>query len=328
MGKSKRVLITGAGGFIGSHVVEAFLKSGAQITALVHYNSRDSYGNLELLGKEVLKNIKIVSGDITDNAQVRKITKGHDVIIHLAALIGIPYSFSSVESYIRTNIQGTFNLLDAAKENGVERFIATSTSEVYGTVKNTSITETHPLHPQSPYAASKVGSDKMAESFYHAFNLPVVILRPFNNYGPRQSTRAIIPTVITQALSGKSIKVGDTSTVRDFLYVKDCAQAFLKAADQKGILGETINIGTGKGILISQMIKKVQKIIGKNITVVPDQQRIRPNTSEVKKLVCDNKKAKKLLGWQPQTNFEDGLTETIEWFKNNMGLYKVGKYSQ
>lgn len=328
MKKTKKVLITGAGGFIGSHVVEAFLKTNADVTALVHYNSRDSYGQLELLSRDILKNIRILSGDISDSSQMRKVIKDQDIIVHLAALIGIPYSFSSVESYIRTNIQGTFNLLDAAKDNGIERFITTSTSEVYGTAKQVPISENHPLNPQSPYAASKVGSDKMTESFYRSFNLPVVILRPFNNYGPRQSARAIIPTVITQALSKNTIKVGDTSTVRDFLYVKDCAQAFVLAANQSGIIGETINIGTGKGILISQMIKKVQKLIGGKLKVIKDEQRIRPNTSEVKKLVCDNKKAKKLLNWQPQTSFEDGLEQTIEWFKNNVGLYKTGKYSQ
>lgn len=323
----KKILITGAGGFIGSHLVEELFKEELEITALIHYNSRNSNGLLEQIDKKILKNIRIIHGDIEDLILTRSQVKGHDIVIHLAALIGIPYSYHAMGSYISTNIQGTYNLLEASRETGVKRFIHTSTSEVYGTAQYLPIDEDHPVKGQSPYSASKIAADKLVESYYYSFNFPTVILRPFNNFGPRQSLRAVIPAVIAQALKRSEIKIGSTEPKRDFVYVKDCVKAYLAAIAKKGIEGATINIGTGSAVSIAQAVEIIGKILGGKIKLKSQKKRIRPQHSEVYELVCNNKKAKKLLGWEPKVSFEEGLTETISWMKSNINFYKTAIYN-
>lgn len=317
-----KILITGAGGFIGSHLVEEFIKNGESVTALVHYNSKNSYGLLDFVDEKIKNGVKIVLGDINDRAFINELLKNKEIVIHLAALVGIPYSYEAVESNIKTNVLGTLSLLEASRLRGIKRFIHTSTSEVYGSAKYTPIDEMHMLHAQSPYSASKIGADKIVESFVNSFNFPAVTIRPFNNYGPRQSARAVIPSVITQVLTQDKLKIGSIDTIRDFTYVKDTAKAFHKAVYQKNIEGETINIGTGKGYKISEVIKKVQNVTGKKIKIINDKSRLRNETSEVDKLICDNTKAKKLLKWEQTTTLDDGLELTIDWIAKNINNYK------
>lgn len=325
--KNKRVLVTGAGGFIGSHLAEGLVKSGAKVRALAHYNSRNDWGLIELLPKEIKQELEVITGDVQDPFMVRKAVQGCDVVFHLAALIAIPYSYIAPESYVNTNIKGTLNVLQACLDEGVEKVVHTSTSETYGTAQYTPIDEKHPLQGQSPYSASKIGADKIAESFYLSFGLPVATIRPFNTYGPGQSARAIVPTIITQALSNSEINLGLLTPVRDLTYVKDTIAGFLKVAESDRAVGEVINIGTGAGITIGELAEKIIGIVGKDIRIVRDAQRIRPEKSEVMELICDGRKAKELIGWEPQYTLEEGLREIIEWIRENLDLYKVGIYN-
>lgn len=324
--KNKRVLITGAAGFIGSHLTERLVEEGCRVKAFVRYNSKNSWGWLE---ESAYKNdIEIYSGDIRDHDSVKDSIKGIDVVFHLAALIGIPYSYASPLAYIKTNIEGTYNLLQSARELGTERIIHVSTSEVYGTAIYVPIDEKHPLQPQSPYSASKMGSDKLAESFYYSFDLPVIIARPFNTYGPRQSARAVIPTIITQLLNGKTkIKLGNITPTRDFNFVKDIVEGFLEISKNDSFIGDTINIGTGTEISIGNLAKKIGELIGTDILIETDSRRIRPEKSEVERLLADNRKIMNNTNWQPKYSLEKGLKETIEWFKDRLNHYKAEIYN-
>jgi NAD dependent epimerase/dehydratase len=324
---SKRILVTGAGGFIGSHLVEELLRIGAQVKAFVHYNSRNDWGLLEFLPKDTLKEIEVVAGDICDPFSVRNAIKGCEMVFHLAALIGIPYSYMAPQSYIAVNAQGTLNVLQASLDQGVEKVIHTSTSEVYGTAKYVPIDENHPLNPQSPYAASKVSADKLASSYYLSFHLPVATVRPFNTFGPRQSARAIIPTIISQALTDSQVRLGSLEPVRDLTYVKDLVRGFLAVACAKACAGDTINIGTGRGIAVSDLAKAVSQILGKEFDLKVEQERIRPEKSEVWKLICDYSKARDTIGWEPEYSLEEGLRESIEWIQGNLARYKVDIYN-
>ena len=326
--KGKKVLVTGADGFIGSHLVEALMAEGCKVRAFVYYNSFGSWGWLD--NSKVKNDIEIFSGDVRDPFGVKQAMKSVDVVFHLAALIAIPYSYHSPNSYIDTNVTGTLNIVQAARDLGVEKVIHTSTSEVYGTAKFVPITEEHPLQGQSPYSASKIGADQIAWSYYTSFATPVVILRPFNTYGPRQSARAVIPTIITQALAGKKqIKLGAISPTRDFSYVADTVSGFIAAAKAEKILGETINLGTGSEVTIKETAEMIAKITGNKFTIASDEQRLRPKKSEVERLLSSNAKAKKLLKWQPKYSLEEGLSKTIKWFADpqNIKSYKTDIYN-
>jgi len=325
--EDKKCLVTGAGGFIGSHLSEELVKLGAKVRTLVHYNSRNDWGLIELLPKEVRQELEIVTGDVQDPFMVRKIVQKRDIVFHLAALIAIPYSYVAPESYVNTNVKGTLNVLQACLEEGVEKVVHASTSETYGTAQYTPIDEKHPLQGQSPYSASKIGADKIAESFYLSFDLPVATIRPFNTYGPRQSARAIIPTIITQVLTGSEVKLGLLTPVRDLTYVKDTVAGFLKIAESDRAVGEVINIGTGIGITIGELAEKIMGLVGKDVRIVRDESRIRPEKSEVMELICDRHKAKELIGWEPQYTLEEGLRETIKWIEDYLDLYKPGIYN-
>lgn len=325
--KNKNVVVTGAGGFIGSHLTEELVRMDAHVKAIVHYNSRNEWGLLELLEKNVLNKVEVVPGDITDPFFLRNVTKGTDVVFHLAALIGIPYSYVSPENYVDVNIRGTLNVLQACLDNDVGKIVHTSTSETYGTAEYTPIDETHPLKGQSPYSATKIGADKIAESYFRSFDLPVAIIRPFNTFGPRQSARAIIPTIITQALTKDEVHIGSRTPVRDLTYVKDTVRGFIEIGVSKKSLGEVINIGTGSGVTIGELLNRILGILGKkDIRIFEDEERIRPDKSEVMELICDNSKAKRLLGWSPQYTLDEGLAETIEWMRKYIKLYKTDGY--
>lgn len=324
----KNALVTGADGFIGSHLTELLLKKGYKVRALSQYNSFNYWGWLEDI--PVNKNLKVISGDIRDPHFCNEITKDIDVVFHLAALIGIPYSYISPASYVDTNIKGTLNICQASKNNGVHRVIHTSTSEVYGTAQSVPINEKHPKQPQSPYSATKIGADAIALSFYHAFDLPIAIARPFNTYGPRQSARAIIPTIITQIARGlKEIKLGNLRPTRDFNYVKDTASAFLAIADCNEAVGKEINISSNIEISMVDTINLIRKIFNKNIKIIDDEQRIRPKNSEVLRLWGDNELITSLTNWRQKYNLEQGLRETIAWFmnKDNLKKYKTDIYN-
>lgn len=324
----KNVLVTGADGFIGSHLVELLVKNGYKVKALSLYNSFNFWGWLEDL--DCLEQIEVVTGDIRDSFCCEKITKNIDTVFHLAALIAIPYSYTAPQSYVDTNISGTLNMLQAALKNGVEKFIHTSTSEVYGTAIYTPIDEKHPLQPQSPYSATKIGADAIAMSYFNSFNLPVCIARPFNTYGPRQSARAVIPTIITQIAKGmKEIKLGDLTPTRDFNYVKDTAESFLALAKSEKSVGETINIGSGFEISIKDCLELIKKLMQSDIKIVEEKARIRPSNSEVFRLVCNNNKMKEMVGFEHKFSIEAGLKETIEWFSKDCNLqkYKAGIYN-
>jgi NAD dependent epimerase/dehydratase len=323
----KKVLVTGAGGFIGSHVCEALLEAGAEVTAMIHYSSRSDYGNLEFLAPQHKAALQVVAGNIEDSAVVARQVKGKDVVFHLAALIAIPYSYVAPISYVKTNIEGTLNVLEAARNFEVERVIHTSTSETYGTAIYTPIDEKHPLQGQSPYSASKIGADKIAESYSLSFNLPVVTIRPFNTYGPRQSARAVIPTIISQALTQDEIRLGSLEPVRDLSYVKDTAQAFVKLALAENINGELLNIGTGKGISIGELAETILELMNCAKPVVQEETRVRPEKSEVFKLICDNRKVIEKTDWRPQYSLRQGLAETIEFVSQNLSFYKPEKYT-
>ena len=324
--KNKRVFVTGAAGFIGSHLVEELVKAGAKVTALVHYNSASAIGNLQYLDKAVLKEVRVEFGDVTDGYQMITLTKNQDVVFHLAALIGIPYSYVAPVAYVATNINGTLNMLEAARINGVEKIVVTSTSETYGTAVYAPIDEKHPLQGQSPYSATKIGADKIAESYHLSFGLPVCVFRPFNTYGPRQSMRAVIPTIINQALHSREIKLGSLTPVRDMLFVKDTAKGFMLAGATKEAAGEVISVGTGVGLTIAEIVTLIQQLLGSDKPVIEDGSRIRPEKSEVFKLICDNRKAKALLNWQPGYTLAQGLELCIDFVKSNPNLYSVDKY--
>ena len=332
-GKST-ILVTGADGFIGSHLTESLVRQGYKVRAFVMYNSFNSWGWLDKCDDDVKGNFEVISGDIRDPHGVKQAMKGCDAVLHLAALIAIPFSYHSPDTYIETNVKGTLNILQAARELDIKRLIHTSTSEVYGTAKFVPITEEHRLQGQSPYSASKIGADQLAYSFYSSFDLPVVIVRPFNTYGPRQSSRAIIPTVITQIASGShEINLGSVTPTRDFNYVKDIAQGFSAALSSQNGLGEVINFGSNSEISIGDTVKTIAELMNKKVVVSTDNERVRPKNSEVERLVADNSKAKKLFGWEPKyvgpEGFKKGLAETIEWFvkPENIKQYKSDIYN-
>jgi len=326
----KKVIVTGADGFIGSHLCELLVNEGYKVKAFSYYNSFNSWGWLDSLSKEILDEIEVFTGDIRDPNGVREAVKGTNKIFHLAALIAIPFSYHSPDSYVDTNIKGTLNVLQAARDLDVSRVLVTSTSEVYGTAKYVPIDELHPFQGQSPYSATKIGADRLAESFYRSFNMPISIVRPFNTYGPRQSARAVIPTIITQLLAGtKEIKLGALTPTRDFNYVKDTVNGFLQISKSSKTIGEEINIATQNEISIGQLAEELIRQINPNARIICDEERLRPEKSEVNRLLGSNKKIKELTEWEPKYTFEEGLKETIEWFKNeeNIKQYKTNIYN-
>jgi dTDP-glucose 4,6-dehydratase len=317
----KEILVTGAGGFIGSHLCESLVSKGYKVKAMIRYNSRNCWGWLN--NSPCNKKIEVVSGDIRNYDSVINALEGADLVFHLAALIGIPYSYQTPESYLDTNVKGTLNVLQASRELKVRKVICTSTSEIYGTAQFVPITEQHPVSPQSPYAASKAAADLIALSFYSSFGTPVSIVRPFNTYGPRQSLRAIIPTIITQILNGsKRIKLGFVNSTRDFTFIDDTVKGFIAAGESSNTIGEVINIGSNSEIKIKNLVELIAKLLGKKVTIVTEDLRKRPNKSEVKRLLADTSKAQKLLNWAPRYTLESGLHETIKWFRNSKNLTK------
>ncbi len=330
----KKVLVTGGAGFIGSHLVEKLVILGYNVKTIVPYNINNSWGWIDSFPQNIKKNVDVVAGDICDQNFISEESKKVNIIFHLAALISIPYSYKSPQSYVSTNVSGTLNMLEAARENNVDLFVQTSTSEVYGSSQFTPITEKHPLHAQSPYAATKIASDSLALSYYNSFGLPVLILRPFNTYGPRQSLRAAIPTIITQLVSNKNkIKLGSLSPRRDFTFVSDTVDGFISAIGNKKCLGETINLGTGKDFSIGETVKNIENMMNKKANIITDNKRLRPKKSEVNRLISSNLKAKKILNWSPNykgsKGFKEGLKKTIEWFsqEENLKIYKANLYN-
>jgi NAD dependent epimerase/dehydratase len=322
-----KVLVTGAGGFIGSHLTERMVELGADVRGMVHYNSRNNWGLIEVLPKAIQKEIEIFTGDIQDPFSVQKAVSDREVVFHLAALIAIPYSYIAPASYVDTNVKGTLNVMQAGLQANVSKIVHTSTSETYGTAIYTPIDEKHPLQGQSPYSASKIGADKIAESYYLSFNLPVATIRPFNTYGPRQSARAVIPTIISQALTRDKIKLGSLTPVRDLNYAKDTANGFVKIAEAEATVGKVVNVGFGKGITIGDLAQKIARLLNKELVIEADDARIRPEKSEVMQLICDNQLIKELTGWQPQYTLEQGLLETIEFVRTHQSLYKPDIYN-
>lgn len=325
--KRKRVLVTGAGGFIGSHLCESLVEAGADVTAILRYSSRSDWGNLEFLPPDIRAQLKVVAGNIEDSHFVMHQVKGQEVVFHLAALIAIPFSYVAPLSYVRTNVEGTLNVLEAARQQGIDRVVHTSTSETYGTAIYAPIDENHPLQGQSPYSASKIGADKIAESYYRAFSLPVITIRPFNTYGPRQSARAVIPTIISQALSEPEIRLGSLAPIRDLNFVKDTVAALLAIAAADGAIGKTINVGTGEGTTIGELAALILEIMDCRKPVVEDSVRLRPDASEVFHLVCDNRLALEVAGWKPAFTLKQGLHQAIDFVARHQGLYKASQYA-
>ena len=321
-------MVTGADGFIGSHLTEELIKQGYKVKAFTYYNSFNSWGWLDALPKDILNEVEIFTGDIRDPNGVREAMKGMDEVFHLAALIAIPFSYHSPDTYVDTNIKGTLNVLQAARDLDTSRLLITSTSEVYGTAQYVPIDEKHPYQGQSPYSATKIGADRLAESFYRSFHMPITIVRPFNTYGPRQSARAVIPTIITQLLAGKKeIELGSLTPTRDFNYVKDTANGFIEIAKSDTTIGEEINIATQQEISIGQLAEELIKQINPNAKIICDDQRLRPENSEVNRLLGSNEKIKRLTNWVPKYTFEQGIEETIDFFKNNLDKYKIDIYN-
>ncbi len=321
-----QTLVTGAGGFIASHLVEKLICCGHEVRAFVRYNSRNLWGCLE--DSPCRGSVEIVSGDIRDYDLVKSAVEGCETVFHLAALIGIPYSYVSPLAYVRTNVEGTYNVLQAARENGVRRVVHTSTSEIYGTAQYVPIDEAHPVNPQSPYAASKAASDFLALSYHRSFGLPVTVVRPFNTYGPRQSARAIIPTVISQILDGKEVlSLGNLTPTRDLTFVSDTVLGFLAAAASPQPVGETVNLGTGSEISIGDIVAKIARIMGREVKITSDEQRIRPAKSEVERLLSNPGKMHALTGWKADVSLDEGLARTVEWMKDRKSLYKSGIYN-
>jgi dTDP-glucose 4,6-dehydratase len=322
----KPVLVTGAGGFIGSHLAEGLVRAGARVRAFVHYNALGRWGWLD--DSPARHEIEVVLGDVRDRDGVRTAVRGQEVVFHLAALIGIPYSYEAPDSYVQTNVVGTLNVLQAARDAGTARVVHTSTSEVYGTALTVPIDERHPLQGQSPYSASKIGADKMAEAYHLSFGLPVVTVRPFNTFGPRQSARAVIPTIITQALAGSVVRLGGLSPTRDLNYVSNTVDAFLRAGLAPAAVGRTVNVGSGREISVGDLAALIGRLAGRPIAVEQDAQRFRPEKSEVERLLADNTLARELLEWSPAVGLEDGLSATIEWFRTHAGHYRPGGYAR
>ena len=324
--QKRPVLVTGAGGFIGSHLTERLVREGARVRAFVRYNSRHDIGLLALLPEDLQAEITIISGDLRDAAAIREAMRGVEVVFHLGALIAIPYSYLHPREVVETNVMGTLNVLMAARDLGTRRVVHTSSSEVYGTAQYVPIDEHHPLQGQSPYSASKIGADKLAESFYRSFGVPVAILRPFNTYGPRQSARAVIPTIITQALTRDHVRLGALAPQRDFTYVADTVEGFLQMGTQQDLAGEEINIGSDDCISIGDLAQKILALIGHDLPIVSEDARLRPLQSEVLRLRASAEKARTLLGWQPRTPLDEGLQRTIDWIQGNLGLYRPSVY--
>jgi NAD dependent epimerase/dehydratase len=325
--KSKRVLVTGAAGFIGSHLVEALVARDALVTCLVRYNSASSIGNLELLPADIRARITVAFGNIEDSDFVQRTVEGQEIVLHLAALIGIPYSYVAPRSYVRTNIEGTLNVLEAVRGHRVRRLVHTSTSEVYGTAQRTPIDEEHPLQGQSPYSASKIAADKLAESYHRSFGTPVVTVRPFNTFGPRQSARAFIPTIIAQALAGDTVRLGALKPRRDMTYVADTVDGFIRAATATDVEGETINLGTGEMFSVQEFAEQILSLMGSKARIEVDPARTRPDNSEVMALISDNARARRLLGWQPRQTLRDGLRETIDFIARHRHMYRPDNYT-
>jgi NAD dependent epimerase/dehydratase len=323
--QGKKVLVTGAGGFIGSHLTERLVELGATVRGFVHYNALGAQGWLD--ESPVRKDVEVIAGDIVDRDGVQSALKGVDTVFHLAALIGIPYSYTAPYSYVKTNIEGTLNILRCGLDAGVGRIIHTSTSEVYGTARHEPIDEEHPLQGQSPYSASKIGADKIAESFYLSFGLPVVTVRPFNTFGPRQSARAVIPTIISQCLTQQKVCLGNTLPTRDLNYVGNTVEGFVRAATFDGAVGKTINIGSGQKISIGNLAKLIASMINRSIVIEQDDRRVRPPSSEVGTLIADNTLARTLLGWEPRVGLEEGLRLTIQWMEKNLSRYQPYEYN-
>ena len=323
-----KILVTGSDGFIGSHLVEELVKKGYEVKAFVYYNSFNNWGWLDTLDKSIMDHVEVFAGDVRDPNGVREAMKGCDAVFHLAALIAIPFSYHSPDAYVDTNIKGTLNILQAARDLGTKRVLVTSTSDVYGTAQYVPIDEKHPYQGQSPYSATKIGADRLAESFYRSFDLPVTIVRPFNTFGPRQSARAVIPTIITQLLAGKEeIKLGSLTPTRDFNYVKDTAHGFIAMYESDKTIGQEINIATQKEISIGQLAEELIRQINPNARIICDEDRLRPEKSEVNRLLGSNEKILQLTDWKPQYTFEQGLAETIEFLRHNLDKYKVDIYN-
>lgn len=325
--RGRKVLVTGAGGFIPSHLTEALVKAGANVTAFIRYNSRNDWGLLEELPDEIRAGIEIVPGDLKDVDAVRNVCKGKEIIFHLGALIAIPYSYINPRDHVETNVIGTLNVLTAAREFGPERVVHTSTSEVYGTAQYTPIDESHPLQGQSPYSASKIAADKIAESFYLSYKVPVVTVRPFNTYGPRQSARAVIPTIISQALTSDTVRLGSLTPRRDLTFVKDTVRGFMLAAQKESAVGEVVNLGAQEDVSIGELADRCIALIGRKCEIVEDQQRVRPEGSEVMQLLADTTKARKMLGWKPEVTLDEGLKATIEYIRENTSRFKADIYN-
>ncbi len=323
----RQVLVTGAGGFLGSHLAESLVQAGARVRALVRYNSRNDWGLLELLPEAVKREIEVAPGDLTDPFSTARAVSGCSIIFHLAALIAIPYSYVAPAQYVAVNCQGTLNLLEAARTQGVELFLHTSTSETYGTARYTPIDEAHPLTGQSPYAASKIGADKLVESYHLSFGLPAVTLRPFNTFGPRQSARAIIPTIITQALTKDAIRLGHQEPRRDFTFVSDIIEGFMKAAETPEALGQVINLGSGRSVSIRELAGMIVGLVGGEREIVTDRERLRPEAGEVWNLECDNRRAREVLHWQPAVSLEEGLQQTLDYITAHLKRYKPELYN-
>ena len=323
----KKVLVTGAGGFIGSHLVELLVRRGFGVRAFVHYNSANHWYNLEKASREVLDAIEIVAGDVTDAFAVDKAVAGCDLVFHLAALIGIPYSYVAPAAYVATNVIGTLNVLEACRRHGIERMVHTSTSETYGTAQYVPMDEGHPLVGQSPYSASKIAADKLAESFWLSFETPVTILRPFNTYGPRQSMRAVIPTIVVQSLLQDELMLGSLEPIRDFTFVEDTARGFLAAADSEKVIGEVVNLGVGKGVSIAELIDRIGRTLGRTLMVRQENARIRPERSEVTRLISDNTKALNKMDWRPMVDLDAGLAAVVAYIKRHLDEFKHGIYA-
>jgi len=327
MASGKRVLVTGAGGFIGSHLVERLVRDGNLVRAFVHYNAESSWHNLEKIPADVLAQVEVINGDIADPFFVDSAVAGCDVVYHLAALIGIPYSYVAPAAYVSTNIVGTVNVLQACRRHQTPRMVHTSTSETYGSAQYVPIDEAHPLVGQSPYSASKIGADKLVESYWRSFELPVCTIRPFNTFGPRQSARAFIPTIIMQALSGDVVRLGNLDPVRDMTFVTDTAAGFVAGAASDKCLGTVCNLGVGQGISVGDLARKVGRLLGKELIIETDQQRLRPEKSEVSRLISDNSKMRELSGWAPQVSLDEGLAQTIDYVRSNLKDYRINQYN-
>jgi NAD dependent epimerase/dehydratase len=324
---NRKVLVTGAGGFIGSHVVEQLVAAGADVRAFVRYNSRNDYGRLEEVAPSVLREVDVYVGDLANPEAVSAAVEGRELVLHLGALIPIPYSYRHAREYVTVNVEGTLNVLEAARRFGVERIVQVSSSEVYGTAQQVPIPESHPIHPQSPYAATKVAADQLALTYFRSFKLPVVVARPFNTFGPRQSARAVIPTIITQALTRDRVELGAIQTTRDFLYVGDTAAGLIRCAAAEGVEGEEINLGTGEEHSIAEVVELVGSILGRDLVVDESEERFRPPASEVERLVADVGRARARLDWSAQTPFFDGLARTVDWLRDALPSFKTDIYN-